>query len=246
MKDLFFSGAFFFLFTCGPAAQPLVFNVKAEADEEKVAISYDLNRNGNHAFFNVCLVSLDPSIRPQNVTGAVGKNIHAGLNKKIIWYYAKEQLKPDQIAALRLDVRAFDPLDPQAGLPPRPKYVPAFAGLGGAVLLGGNILVVGLLKEIGARKDYDAYKADPADLEQYEKANSKHLKAQWMMAGGALVLTTAGIILIKRISFLRQWKRERSTGRPPVPDCAAAEPHWQFQPTLHAGGMAGIGFHYCF
>lgn len=247
MKKLLISTAYFLLWTAGLVAQSFVSNVKAEADEEKVVVTYDLCRNNAHAFFNVCLVSLDPAIKPQDVTGAVGKNITAGTGKKIIWYYPKEQITAARIAALRLDVVAIDPLDPNAGLPELPKYAPVFAGLGSATLLGGNVLVIGLVKEISARKDYTAYKADPGDLDQYNRANAKHLKAQWMMAGGGLVLAGAGFVLLRRIAFIHKLKRERATKSRFSPDCAFFQPErWQIDPLLTNSGAAGIGLRYRF
>lgn len=247
MKKLLVISSCFLLWSIRPAAQSFVSNVKAEADEEKVVITYDLSRNGAHAYFDICLIALDPSVKPQDATGAVGKNINAGLNKKIIWYYTKEHLSQAQIAALRLDVQAIDPLDPNAGLPELPKYAPVYAGLGSATLLGANVLAFGLVKELNARKDYKAYRADPTDLDQYNQANAKHLKAQWMMAGGGLVLAGAGFVLIRRIAFIHKLKRERATKSLRTSDCALFQAErWKIDPMFSHTGAAGIGLRYRF
>jgi hypothetical protein len=203
------------------SAQNFVSNVNWEIDdsEEKIIITYDLEKDGSYRYLNVSLkVYIDNNeFSPKALSGDVGDYIRSGMGKKIIWdvFADVTELSGDltiEIIAISPKVNTStadpEPVNPQA-IEIKRKTVPVYAGLGGVVALGGGLVVAGIGLESDSKEIYDVYKqfTDPNDSsfdeltrqEHYDEANSKHKNAQWMTYGGIAVIVTGGVILIKRI-----------------------------------------------
>src|SRR5690349_13825103 len=136
-----------FMLSSGLAFSQIVRNMKAEVDDEKVTLTFDLTPQGQYRTFDVCLKSFNPNITPKNTSGDLGKNKTAGINKKIFWYYANDGYTQEQISNLKMDVVAVNPLAPRStSTGPAPKKIPIYAGLGGAATTGLGLAVAGLVK----------------------------------------------------------------------------------------------------
>lgn len=222
---------FILLFTCclqfnlmaQVTPHPAISNtqIKVSEHQDKVTITYDLERNKKIPFYNIFLrITIDgEEIQAKGLTGDVGSTVYPGPDRKVIWDALTDV--SELSGELKIEVLSDTKISAAQGNPGNEvKIVPAYAGLGGVVLTGGTFAFLGF-QALGDYKPlYSVYKlnTDPSATifnqlsreEYYNDANAKYKKGQYMLIAGGAILAAGGYMMISRIIKINKYKKTMS------------------------------------
>lgn len=245
------------LFAALPITAQNVSNIDWSLDDsqEKIIVTYDLDRIDKYQYFDVTLQAQlgSQTIVPKSVTGDVGTFIKYGKNKKIIWEVFNDinELKGD----LSFKVIAVNNV-PNMGQEDRggnggsdvdldknrrkksSESVKPTAGLGAIVLSGLAVMGTGSYLEINAQKSYDTYKSfrdeDHEEYDEisrddlYKEANKQHKLGMATIYGGVAIVAFSGYLLVNRMMINKRLDQKFSLSP-------------QFQPSLNGLEKSTVG-----
>lgn len=213
--------------TGGVWAQPVVSNIRVEADAQRIKVTYDLAGIADQDSVYLQIESRSRGqLNPKTVTGDVGKHLVPGLSKVIYWDYLldnqriMDEIRPT-VGVVELKKRVVYTGPPVGGGPANALLSAVLPGLGNIMVqpkhkIGlrplitvayGGLLVYGLWQKSRSDRQYALYDAQPFERNAqpyYDEANRLHKHA-------VLALRTAAVVVLADViyTFIKGTKNAR-------------------------------------
>lgn len=195
----------------------LIQQATAEIDDEKITITFKYPPQLQNRRFKVCLISNDANVRPEARTPrsiqGTGINLAYEANPSITWNYQMDRFIKGEAGKPRmLRLYVFDMYDL-----PNPSSAGPEMAYGAMGLAGIGLTVYGAVEMGNGLKIYDnEFKATGADSD-YNRADKKYVRGQYLIGGGIALMAVSAILLNKEIkqnkearkAICFEWKNAR-------------------------------------
>ena len=211
----------------------LVQSAEAEIDLEKITVNFRVPLAFRNRPLRVCLLSnnsdVAPEVRLPGTISGTGSNVQLDNGTgEIVWNYDMEDYAKTEVSAddlLRVMVYSEYDL-------PRPPTAWGWIGSVGTMAVGTGGIVYGITEMNKAQTIYQVYEEvrDPDDAiyvdekrqERYDRANKHHLRGQYLVWGGGIVLAGGTLWLVDKIRQRDSYRR----------DLCLLGKHWEWEPIL--------------